>query len=121
MREIALYWLAYEITGSAFALGILGLCEATPRLALSVVGGVIVDRYDRLRLLTVIQFVCALPVFAMVVLYFAGLLQFWHMVVLEILLSFERSSETGETIKLLTTCDAPQPLPLGLPAGQLDA
>src|SRR6266705_1353499 len=59
VREIALYWLAYEITGSAMALGILGLCEATPRLALSVVGGVIVDRYDRLHLLTAIQFLCA--------------------------------------------------------------
>ena len=91
VREIALYWLAYEITGSAMALGILGLCEATPRLALSVVGGVIVDRYDRLRLLTIIQFLCAVPVFAMAFLYFAGVLQFWHMVVLEIVLSIIRS------------------------------
>ncbi|HTN70116.1 MAG TPA: MFS transporter, partial [Methylomirabilota bacterium] len=91
VREIALYWLAYEITGSAMALGILGLCEATPRLALSIVGGVVVDRYDRLRLLTIIQFLCAVPVFAMVFLYFAGLLQFWHMVVLETLLSIIRS------------------------------
>jgi len=73
------------------ALGILGLCEATPRLALSIVGGVVVDRYDRLRLLTIIQFLCAVPVFAMVFLYFAGLLQFWHMVVLETLLSIIRS------------------------------
>src|SRR6266850_4009276 len=72
VREIALYWLAYEITGSAMALGILALCEATPRLVLSVLGGVIVDRYDRLRLLTVIQFLCAVPVFAMLVLYFLG-------------------------------------------------
>ena len=91
VREIALYWLAYEITGSAMALAILGLCEATPRLALSLVGGVIVDRYDRLRLLTVIQFLCAVPVFAMVFLYFGGLLQFWHMVVLETLHSIIRS------------------------------
>jgi MFS family permease len=91
VREIALYWLAYEITGSAFALGILGLCEATPRLVLSVVGGVIVDRYDRLRLLTAIQFLCAVPVFAMVTLYFFGVLQFWHMAVLEILLAIIRS------------------------------
>jgi predicted MFS family arabinose efflux permease len=73
------------------ALGILGLCEATPRLALSVVGGVIVDRYDRLRLLTLIQFLCAVPVFVMVILYFAGVLQFWHMAVLETLLSIIRS------------------------------
>ena len=79
------------MTGSAMALGILGLCEATPRLALSVVGGVIVDRYDRLPLLTAIQFLCAVPVFAMVALYFIGMLQFWHMVVLETLLSIIRS------------------------------
>src|SRR5207247_7760219 len=83
--------LAYEMTGSAMALGILGLCEATPRLALSIVGGVIVDRYDRLPLLTAIQFLCAVPVFAMVALYFIGVLQFWHMVVLETLLSIIRS------------------------------
>ena len=91
VREIALYWLAYEITGSAMALGILALCEATPRLVLSVLGGVIVDRYDRLRLLTVIQFLCAVPVFAMVVLYFLGVLRFWHIAVLETLLSIIRS------------------------------
>jgi len=91
VREIALYWLAYDITGSAMALGILGLCEATPRLALSVLGGVIVDRYDRLRLLIVIQFLCVIPVLGMVLLYFFGVLQFWHMVVLETLLSIIRS------------------------------
>ena len=86
-----MYWLAYEITGSVMALAVLGLCEATPRLALSVIGGVIVDRYDRLRLLTIIQFVSAVPVFLMVFLYFAGLLVFWHMLVLETLLSICRS------------------------------
>ncbi len=58
---------------------------------LSVVGGVIVDRYDRLRLLTLVQFLCALPVFAMVGLYFLGVLEFWHMVVLETVLSIIRS------------------------------
>jgi len=91
VREIALYWLAYEITGSAMALGILALCEATPRLVLSVAGGVIVDRYDRLRLLTAIQFLCMVPVFTMVALYFLGVLQFWHIVVLETALAVIRS------------------------------
>ena len=57
VREVALYWLAYEITGSAWALGILGFCEAAPRLLLGAVGGVIVDRYEIIRLLTVIQIV----------------------------------------------------------------
>lgn len=30
VREVVVYWLAYEITGSAWALGILGFCEAAP-------------------------------------------------------------------------------------------
>jgi predicted MFS family arabinose efflux permease len=91
VREVALYWLAYEITGSAIALGVLGFAEAIPRLLLSAVGGVIVDRYDRLRLLTAIQFLCLVPVVGMSVLYFLGILQFWHMVVLETLWSTIRS------------------------------
>jgi len=78
VREVALYWLAYEITGSTWALGILGFCEAAPRLLFGAVGGVIVDRYDRLRLLTGIQFIYCLPVLGLVTLYFMGLLAFWH-------------------------------------------
>ncbi len=88
---MALYWLAYEITGSAWALGLLGFSEAAPRLLLGAVGGVIVDRYDRLRLLTAIQFLCCVPVFGLVVLYFFGRLEFWHMVALETLWSTLRS------------------------------
>lgn len=91
VREVALYWLAYEITGSAIALGILGFAEAAPRLLLGAVGGVLVDRYDRLRLLTGMQFLCCLPVFGLVFIYFAGMLQFWHMAALETLLSIIRS------------------------------
>ena len=91
VREVALYWLAYEITHSAWALGILGFCEAAPRLLLGAVGGVIVDRYDRLRLLTGIQILCCVPVFGLIVLYFMGTLQFWHMVVLETLWATIRS------------------------------
>ena len=91
VREVALYWLAYEITGSAWALGILGFCEAAPRLLFGAVGGVIVDRYDRLRLLTGIQFICCLPVVGLAILYFMGILAFWHMAVLETLWATIRS------------------------------
>jgi len=58
---------------------------------LGAVGGVLVDRYDRLRLLTGIQFLCCLPVFGLVFIYFAGMLEFWHIVALEALLAIIRS------------------------------
>jgi hypothetical protein len=37
VREVALYWLAYEITGSAIALGVLEFCEAAPCILLGAV------------------------------------------------------------------------------------
>ena len=67
------------------ALGILGLCGAAPRLLLGAVGGVLVDRYDRKRLLILIQFFSALPVLLFLVLYGLGALRFWHLLALEVL------------------------------------
>ncbi len=85
VQEVALYWVAYEISGSAMALGILGLCGAAPRLVLGALGGVLVDRYDRKRLLILIQFATAFPLFAFLTLYTMDTLQFWHLLALEIL------------------------------------
>jgi len=67
------------------ALGILGMCGAVPRLLLGALGGVVVDRYDRKRLLILIQFSTALPVFIFLGLYLLGALEFWHLLALEIL------------------------------------
>jgi MFS family permease len=84
VQEVALYWIAYEITGSAMALGILGLSGALPRLIFGALGGVLVDRYNRKRLLVLIQFSSALPLFAFLAVYAAGALEFWHLLTLEI-------------------------------------
>ncbi len=85
VQEVALYWIAYEISGSAMALGILGLCGAVPRLILGALGGVLVDRYDRKRLLILIQFASVLPVLIFLAVYTFGELEFWHLLALEIL------------------------------------
>ena len=53
------------------ALGILGLCGAAPRLLIGALGGVLVDRYDRKRLLILIQFFSVLPVLLFLILYTA--------------------------------------------------
>jgi MFS family permease len=85
IQEVALYWVAYEISGSAMGLGILGLCGAAPRLLLGALGGVLVDRYNRKRLLILIQFFTAFPLFVFLALYALGALEFWHLLGLEIL------------------------------------
>lgn len=85
IQEVALYWIAYEMTGSPLALGVLGLCGAAPRLMLGAAGGVLVDRYDRKRLLVLIQFCSAVPVLGFLALHALGMLEFWHLLALEVL------------------------------------
>jgi len=101
VREIALFWFVYELTGSAFALGVLGLCEAAPRLLLYPFVGVFVDRYDRLRLLIVVQFAIAIPIFVLAALFFWGVLEFWHILVLEIVYAVVRSINPSASQSIL--------------------
>ena len=47
MQTTILGWQVYAITGTAWSLGIVGLSEAAPFLALTLVGGHVADRHDR--------------------------------------------------------------------------
>lgn len=101
VQEVALYWIAYEITGSAMALGVLGLCGAAPRLLLGALGGVLVDRYDRKRLLILIQFSSTLPVLIFLVFYTSRALEFWHILAVEILFGSIRAVNPSASQSIL--------------------
>lgn len=59
---VALGWMIYEITGSAWMLGWVGLCQFLPMLVLTFVVGTVADRYDRRRIGLVCQWVEAVTV-----------------------------------------------------------
>ncbi len=51
MMMVALGWQLYELTGSAWDLGLLGLLQFLPAMGLVLVAGQVVDRVHRARLL----------------------------------------------------------------------
>lgn len=55
MDQIALNWLVLQTTGSAVALGLVNLVRAVPILALTLIGGVAADRFERRRLMMASQ------------------------------------------------------------------
>lgn len=79
MNFVTRGWLAFQLTGSATAIGQVTLGWAGPMLFLSLIGGVVADRYDRRRLLMAVQAgqgVMGLSVGLLIVL---GALEVWHL------------------------------------------
>jgi MFS family permease len=51
----AVAWHVFELTRSAFYLGLVGIVQFVPVLLLSLVGGAVADRYDRRRIINATQ------------------------------------------------------------------
>jgi MFS family permease len=81
MQGVAQGYLAYQLTGSAEALGLVGLAQGLPQLFLSPFGGVIADRYPKRNLLLLVQVVLCLSSLAIGILIGIGMIQYWHLLV----------------------------------------
>src|SRR4051794_24889353 len=57
LQSMAVQWLVLRLTHSAVELTAIGFCQLLPRLILGTLGGVIVDRVDRRKLLITTQIV----------------------------------------------------------------
>ena len=71
MQTVAQSWLVFQISGSAFLLGLDGFLGQIPILLFSLIGGVIADRIDRRRVLLGSQYVqmtCAFVLTALIAL-----------------------------------------------------
>ena len=77
--NVATLWQVYQLTGSPLLLGLTGLTRAVPHLALSLAGGVIADRVDRVRLIQAGQLANAAVALLLGALTLAQSLDVWHL------------------------------------------
>ena len=54
-RIVTVSWVAFELTGSAFYLGLLTFAQLAPILFFGLLGGVLADRVDRRRLMLTVS------------------------------------------------------------------
>jgi len=78
MTNFGLTIWAYELTGSATALALVGFFYITPLLILSPVAGALVDRSNRKMMMLLSDLASGLVTIAILILYQAGNLQIWH-------------------------------------------
>jgi MFS family permease len=81
MDQVARGWLIYELTDSAFQLGLVRGVQAIPILLLSPLAGTTADRYSRKLQVLVAQLVDGLLYAVVALLIFTGEIQPWHVYV----------------------------------------
>ena len=74
-------YLVYELTDDKFMLGLVGFLSALPVLLLSPIVGVIVDRFDRRRVLAATQVFIAVTLFTLATLDANGVLTVTHILI----------------------------------------
>jgi MFS family permease len=84
MQNVALSWLVYRLTGSVFLLGLVGFMSQIPMFILAPITGVLTDRFDRLRIMTLAQICFMLQALAMTLLVLFNVIAVWHIIALSL-------------------------------------
>ncbi|MCE5212893.1 MAG: MFS transporter [Deltaproteobacteria bacterium] len=86
MQQIAMSWLVYKLTNSAFMLGLIGFTGQAPSVIFGSFAGVYADRLNRRNLLIATQALSMLQALLLAFLTLSGSIAVWHLVVLSLLL-----------------------------------
>jgi MFS family permease len=84
MTGFALAIWVYEVTAESFratAFSLVAFCSFAPLIMVSPLAGAVVDRYDRKKIMMLADLAAGLPTVAVLLLYAAGSLQLWHLLI----------------------------------------
>jgi MFS family permease len=82
MTLIATNWVVYQLTNSALLLGLVGFASQIPTFFLAPFAGVVVDRWNRHRILVITQILAMLQSLALAFLALTGMINIWHIIFL---------------------------------------
>lgn len=82
MRETLTFFLVYDLSGSAIALGLTGLFQVIPVLILGLLGGALADSMNRRSLIVITQVTNTFSAGLLAFLVFLDLAAVWHLWVL---------------------------------------
>jgi MFS family permease len=86
MQRIALGWLVYRLTNSAFLLGAVGFSGQIPGFLLAPFAGVLADRWNRQKILVVTQTLAMIQALLLSALVLTGTVAIWQIILLSLFL-----------------------------------
>ena len=121
IQNVALSWVVYDMTQSPFMMGTIMFLNTIPLFIITPFAGVIVDKFNRHRLLMIIQICFALQAFLMAAITLGGYLRIWNIIILGVFLNIvaaidaplrqstyvllvDDKNDLGNAISLNSTC-----------------
>ena len=84
MQQVAMIWLAFRLSHSAFLLGTVGFCSQIPAFFLAPMAGVFTDRWNLHRTIIITQSLAMLQALTLAVLSLTGVVAVWHVLLLSV-------------------------------------
>ncbi len=94
IQNIAMGWLVYNMTNSPFMMGTIMFFNAIPLFILTPFAGVIIDKFDKHKLLMIIQILFASQAFLLAICTLAGVLKIWNIIILGMFLNIVAAVDT---------------------------
>jgi len=86
IQRITVPWLVYRLTGSVFLLGLVGFAGQIPTFLMSPFAGVLIDRWNRHRILVVTQVLALIQALVLALLFYGKSISVWHIAILSVFL-----------------------------------
>ena len=86
MQIVAQGWLVYRLTDSPMMLGLVNVVGLVPVVPVSLLAGVLSDRFSRKKLIIVTEIVLMLQALILAYLTWSGIVQVWHVIALSFVL-----------------------------------
>ena len=94
IQNVAISWVVYEITNSPFMMGLIMFFNTIPLFLVTPFAGVIIDKFNRHKLLMMIQVLFALQSILIAVFALSGHLRIWNIVLLGVFLNIIAAIDT---------------------------
>lgn len=111
MQNMAMQWLALDLTNSALLLSIVTASEQVPVMILSLFAGAVLDRKQKKRVILLTQSLLLFFAFVLFLLTYAHIVRYWHLVILAIargiVTAFDNPARQSYMITLVGKDDLP--------------
>ncbi|KRL05889.1 transporter major facilitator superfamily MFS 1 [Liquorilactobacillus oeni DSM 19972] len=94
IQRTAQTWLVYQMTKSAFLVGLLSACQFVPILAFTLVAGTLIDRFPKRAILLFTQWGFLILGAAMTIIVYFKIVQYWQILAIAIGMGILQSFDT---------------------------